>query len=99
MAVTRVLIERYGPKLADYIGQQAVKEQMQIFIEAARQPGESLDHTLMFGPPGLGKTTLANIMAREMGAAIKVHIGASTGKARRSCGDVEQLRCRRRSIY
>jgi holliday junction DNA helicase RuvB len=73
--------------LADYIGQEDVKKQMDIFISAARNRREPLDHTLIFGPPGLGKTTLANIIANELDVAIKTTSGPVLEKA----GDLAAL--------
>ena len=67
-------------KINEYIGQTEVKENMKIFIEAAKMRGESLDHVLLYGPPGLGKTTMAYIIANELGVNIKTASGPSIEK-------------------
>jgi Holliday junction DNA helicase RuvB len=74
-------------RLAEYIGQPGVRAQMEIFLQAARGRGEPLDHTLIFGPPGLGKTTLAGIIANEMEVSIKTTSGPVLEKA----GDIAAL--------
>ncbi len=74
-------------RLAEFVGQLTVRENLQIAIDAARQRGEPLDHTLFFGPPGLGKTTLATLIAREMGVGIRT----SSGPVLERAGDLVGL--------
>ena len=74
-------------RLADYRGQPKVCDQMQLFVDAARNRRESLDHTLIFGPPGLGKTTLAHIIAHEMGVSIK----STSGPVLERAGDLAAM--------
>ena len=74
-------------QLAEYVGQVKIREQLDIFIRAARGRGEALDHALLFGPPGLGKTTLAHIIAREMG----VNLRQTSGPVLERPGDLAAL--------
>ena len=99
MAIERVITTQAGPEeeavdrairprtLAEYVGQPAVREQMDIFIGAAKKRGEALDHVLIFGPPGLGKTTLAHIIATELG----VNLRQTSGPVLERPGDLAAL--------
>ena len=77
-------------ELDDFVGQKQVRENLRVFIAAARGRGEALDHVLFYGPPGLGKTTLAQIVAREMGVGFRATSGPVIQRAGRPCGTADQ---------
>src|SRR5947208_17168076 len=74
-------------RIAEYIGQEKIKQNLSILLEAARRRKESVDHVLLYGPPGLGKTTLCNIIAAEMGVSMKT----TSGPAIEHAGDLASI--------
>ncbi len=85
--------------LDDFVGQEEARANLRVFIESARMRGEAMDHTLFHGPPGLGKTTLAQIMARELGVGFRMTCGPGAGQGGRSGGDPDQSGAARRAVH
>ena len=86
-------------ELDSFIGQRLVRENLRVFIDAAKSRAEAMDHVLLYGPPGLGKTTLAQIVSRELGVGFRATSGPVIAKCGGSCCNPHQLATAGRSIH